>query len=366
MNKDNDYHIYSAPGRVCLYGEHQDYLRLAVIPAAINLRTKIFLKENKLRKIRIQSCELKTSDEFSLDKNLSLANNEFDYLRAIILTLYDEGYTDDLPGYDIHISSDVPIGSGLSSSAALLVSWLTALDDQLGMGLSKMEIADLAFKAENHILKINCGIMDQYSSAIGGIFSLDCDGPPYNLKSFTSKFDDLVIGDSLIRRSANEPLTILKNLINEGMRKLKAKTDYNLKIITQDDLLAVRKLLTKDEYKRLFGVIRIRDLTERASKELAKVRKNQDLNLLGSLLTEQQKMLNENLQVSIEKLNRLVNESIKAGALGAKLTGAGLGGCMVALAPRKEEEVVKAIEKAGGKATICSIDYEGSKKERSK
>ncbi|HUT80968.1 MAG TPA: galactokinase family protein [Candidatus Bathyarchaeia archaeon] len=366
MNVEKDYQTYSAPGRVCLYGEHQDYLKLVVIPAAINLRTKISLRENNFKKIRIQSFELNKSDEFSLDRNLTLANNEFDYLRAIILALYGEGYTEDLPGYDIQISSEVPIGSGLSSSAALLVSWLTALDDQLGMGLTKMEIADLTFKAENQILKINCGIMDQYSSAIGGIFSLDCDGPPYTLKSFTSEFDSLVIGDSLVRRSANEPLTILKNRINEGMKKLDAKSDFNLKTITQEDLLSFRKLLTKDEYKRLFGVIKIRDLTDRASKELAKVRRNQDLNLLGTLLTEQQKMLNENLLVSIEKLNRLVNESIKAGALGAKLTGAGLGGCIVALAPGKEKEVAIAIEKAGGKATICSIDYEGSKKEHSK
>ncbi|NHJ83913.1 MAG: hypothetical protein FK734_00540 [Asgard group archaeon] len=365
MNTSKEYQTYSAPGRVCLYGEHQDYLKLVVIPAAINLRTKISVKENKSNKIRIQSFELNRTDEFLLDENLTLAHNEFDYLRAIILVLFAEGYTDNLPGFDIQISSEVPIGSGLSSSAALLVSWLTALDDQLGMGLTKIEIADLTFKAENQILKINCGIMDQYSSAIGGIFSLDCNGPPYALKSFTSHFDGLVIGDSLVRRSANEPLTILKNRLYEGMRKIVEKKDFNFKTITLDELFLVRKLVTKDEYQRLFGAIKIRDLTEKASKELAKG-KNQDLNLLGSLLTEQQKMLKENLLVSIKKLDLLVDESIKAGALGAKLTGAGLGGCIVALAPGKEKEVAKAIEKAGGKATICTIDYEGSKKEKNK
>ncbi|MHA1211794.1 MAG: GHMP kinase, partial [Candidatus Heimdallarchaeota archaeon] len=123
-----------------------------------------------------------------------------------------------------------------------------------------------------------------------------------------------------------------------------------------------KQQITHDEYKRLFGVLKIRDITKQAATELAKT-KNQNLELLGDLLTQQHHMLSKNLQVSIEKLDVLVNESIQAGALGAKLTGAGLGGCIVAFAPGKELEVAKAIEKAGGKATICEIDFDGAKKD---
>ena len=108
-------------------------------------------------------------------------------------------------------------------------------------------------------------------------------------------------------------------------------------------------------------MLKIRDATKQAALELAKVN-NQDLELLGKLLTDQHKMLRDNLQVSIEKLDVLVSASIKAGALGAKLTGAGLGGCIVAFAPGKEFEVAKAIETKGGKATICKIDFDGAKK----
>ncbi|MHA1156503.1 MAG: galactokinase family protein, partial [Candidatus Heimdallarchaeota archaeon] len=81
MDKTSEFQYYSAPGRVCLYGEHQDYLKLKVVPAAINLRTIIGIKDNGLESIRVKSRDMGSSDEFSLSKKLSLAKNEFDYLR---------------------------------------------------------------------------------------------------------------------------------------------------------------------------------------------------------------------------------------------------------------------------------------------
>jgi len=362
MINTNDEFFYSAPGRVCFFGEHQDHLKLTVIPSAIDLRTTISLRMNNQDTIRIKSLALDKSHEFTLTNNLQLGNNEFDYIRAILMVLYQDKIVDKIPGYDLQISSTVPIGSGLSSSAALLVAWLIALNDQLDLNLSNKEIADYAFKAENQILKINCGIMDQYSSAIGGIFSLDCDGPPYHIISFDPDFKSLVIGDSQVKRAANKPLTLLKEQIDSGLAKINRQESFSLKTMTVENLDSYKQQITHDEYKRLFGVLKIRDITKQAASELAKT-KNQNLELLGNLLTKQHHMLSKNLQVSIEKLDVLVNESIQAGALGAKLTGAGLGGCMVAFAPGKELDVAKAIEKAGGKATICEIDFDGAKKD---
>ncbi len=359
MSKPAEEKSYSAPGRVCLYGEHQDYLKLVVIPAAVDLRTTITLQKNQSNKIKIKSHELEKTHEFTVTRDLPLAFNDFDYFRAIIKVLFEEEIINAIPGFDISISSNIPIGSGLSSSAALLVAWLTALDDQLDLNLTKLEIADIAFKAENQVLGVNCGIMDQYSSSLGGIFSLDCNGPPYEIKSFTSNFDSIIIGDSCIRRSANKPLTILKNQINKGFGKIKQQSDLKLATLTVDELESFKSILTEDEFRRLFGVIIIRNITLQAKNELSK--KNQDIELLGELLTKQQDMLRDYLEVSIPMLDNLVKESIKAGALGGKLTGAGLGGCMIALAPGKEEKITKAINAAGGKATICKIDYDGAK-----
>lgn len=349
--------IYSAPGRVCLYGEHQDYLKLTVIPAAINLRTKLQIKKNFSETIKVGSQQLSLKDEFSTMKTLQMSNNEFDYLRAIILTLYKKKIVDYIPGFDVKISSEIPIGSGLSSSAALLVSWLTALNDQLNLSLSKTEIADLCYIAENQIMGINCGIMDQFSSSLGGVFSLDCNGPPYEIIPYNTSIQNLVIGDTKMHRAANEPLTQLKIQLFSGLNKIQRQESHNLRNLTLNELKNMKEKLTKSEYVKLHGVIKIRDITQEAINELSKNKQN--LELLGNLLTQQQTILNENLGVSIPKLDKLVKASIDVGALGGKLTGAGLGGCIVALAPGNEESVAKAIEKAGGKAFICNIDYSG-------
>ena len=354
---------YSAPGRICLYGEHQDYLKLIVVPAAINLRTTITLRKNNSNKIKVYSESLIKEDHFEISNQITLAQNEFDYIRAILIILLKEKLAEKIPGFDLKIKSNIPIGSGLSSSAAILVSWLTALNDQLNLDLSKRQIADLCFKAENQILRINCGIMDQYSSSLGGIFSLDCNGPPYNITEFKSNLEGLVIGDSKIRRSANEPLTILRKQINDGLSKLQnIDNNITLKNIEINSLDNYKPLLTSIEYKRLYGVLRIRDVTLKACKELLK-KKNQNLDLLGKLLTDQQTMLRDFLGVSIEKLDLMINSAMKAGALGGKLTGAGLGGCIIAFAPEKELKIAKAINKIGGEAIICKIDEDGARKE---
>ncbi|MHA1737669.1 MAG: galactokinase [Candidatus Heimdallarchaeota archaeon] len=351
---------YSSPGRVCLYGEHQDYLRLKVIPAAIDLRTNISVQQLDQKKIIVHSKDMNTSDEFSIETEIPLIGNEYDYLRAIITVLKKEDLVTKIPGFKVEISSKVPIGSGLSSSAALLVAWLTALNDQLYLNLSSEDVADLTFKAENKILGINCGIMDQYASSLGGIFSLDCDGPPYQIIKHEKVLSGLVIGDSLVRRSANEPLTAMKNQIFSGYDKVSQKTNYIFKNLSLKNLEEVKSFITKTEYQRLEGVVKIRDYTTQASNELSK-QKNHDLVLLGDLLTKQHIALRDNLEVSIPKLDQLVDVSIQAGALGAKLSGAGFGGCIIAYAPNKEKEVAKAIEKVGGEAIICRIDSYGGK-----
>ncbi len=363
MNKTSDIQYYSAPGRVCLYGEHQDYLKLKVVPAAINLRTIVGIKDNGLESIRVKSREMGFSDEFSISKKINLAKNEFDYLRAIIITMQKEDLVDNLTGLDVTIESSIPIGSGLSSSAALLVAWATALNDRFQLDLNKEKIALLCFKAENHILGVNCGIMDQYSSSLGGIIGLDCDGPPYEISKYTTDFSGLIIGDSCVRRSANEPLTVLKNQLYSGIENLQKVTPFNLKKITFEELKRAKASIAPNEYKRLHGTIVIRDLTEEAQRNLAK-KNTHNLPLLGELLTKQQDALRDLLEVSIPELDNLVIASLKAGALGAKLTGAGYGGCIIALAPGKEKEVAVAIENAGGKAIICQVDPEGGKKEK--
>lgn len=346
-----------------MYGEHQDYLKLIVVPAAINLRTKIGLKLNQSNTIKVKSLELKTEDKFEINQKIFLKNNEYDYLRAIIIVLTKEGIVERIPGLDVEILSKVPIGSGLSSSAALLVAWLTALNEEFNLSLDKQEIADVCFKAENQILGINCGIMDQYASSLGGIFSLNCDGPPYEIQKYQTVFPKIVIGDSLVRRAANEPLTFLKNQLYEGIKRIQENKKNVLKILSLDELQKCKGILPVQENMRLYGAIIIRDITIKACQELLK-KKNHDHVLLGNLLTEQQRALRDYLEVSTPELDKLIKVSLENGALGAKLTGAGFGGCMIAYAPDKEKEVAEAINRAGGRAIICKVDPLGGKREK--
>lgn len=363
MKQSERIQYYSAPGRVCLYGEHQDYLKLHVVPAAINLRTVIGIKENGTQTTRVQALDMNSSDEFLLGEKISLKSNEYDYLRAIIVVLFQEGFGEKLTGLDVTISSKVPIGSGLSSSAALLVAWATALNDRFQLGLSEEDIAILCFKAENQVLGINCGVMDQYSSSLGGIFGLDCDGPPYKITRYDKVFSGLVIGDSCVRRAANEPLTEMKNQLFSGIEKLQKISSFNIKKTTLEELKKFDKDLPEIEFKRLTGAIAIRDITIYAQRILQS-KDSWNLMLLGKLLTKQQDALRDLLEVSIPELDNLITASLDAGAYGAKLTGAGYGGCMIAFAPGNEEKVAAAITAAGGKATICQIDPEGGRKEK--
>jgi len=354
--KLNPKNQYAAPGRVCLFGEHQDYLHLTVVPAAISLRTVLTIQRNPSKEINLTSQMLMKKETFLPERALLLANNEFDYFIAIVKVLYQNDLITKMPGFDVDIQSTIPIGAGLSSSAAVLVAWLTALNHELDLALTREEIAELCFQAEHDILGVNCGIMDQYASSLGGIFALDCNGPPYKITRFKLPFPGLIVGYSGVQRTANEPLTRLKVVLRSGLGKLAPEVrDYQ----SLEEYHLGNEALTKDERQKLAGVIKIRKITQKAIQELSK-EKGYDYQYLGSLLTEQHRLLAENLVVSHPKLDFLVKTALDAGAFGAKLTGAGLGGCIIALAPRREEEVLRAISKAGGRVFRCSVDYKGA------
>ncbi|MEA2070560.1 MAG: galactokinase family protein [Asgard group archaeon] len=356
------WNCYSAPGRVCLYGEHQDYLGLEVIPSAINLRTFFRLKKRQDDKIIIHSENLDITDSFNMKSGLPYSSKPLDYLRAVINVLFKKEIIQKKHGFNVRISSEIPIGSGLSSSAALLISWLIALNHEFSLSLSSQKIAQLAYYAEHDELGINCGIMDQYASALGGIFSLLCNKPPYTIKRFEANFDPLIIADSSIQRQANKPLTILKQQLFQGITIMQEHKLPPLSKVSIDDLDTIQKYLPTQIYKRLKGAIKIRDITKQAHKHLSKSGEK-SRKLLGELLTKQHTILRDYLEVSIQALDKLVEVSINAGALGAKLTGAGFGGCIIAYAPGKEKEVTEALEVAGGKVYLCHTELQGGKKE---
>ncbi len=164
----------SAPGRADLFNTHQDYKGLPVISAALNLRTRIYAQESVPGFIRIKSESLKQEDEFSVPDvgepiELKGGNWFGNYIRAVTQAVLSSRFHSQSLGLQAEIKSEVPISSGLASSAALEVAFASLLNKAFSLGLNRRDIAEASYKAEREIMGIPCGRLDQYGSALGGL-----------------------------------------------------------------------------------------------------------------------------------------------------------------------------------------------------
>ena len=349
----------SAPGRVCLFGEHQDYLGLPVIPAAIDLRTTVTASLLDSRELVVFSQSIGGRDHWVPGEIVPVGTGAFRYLRAVTNELHENYQWNPTHGLEVRIESDVPVGSGLSSSAALLVSFTGLLNAHYQLGLSLEEIAYVSYRAERHWCRIDCGQMDQYSSALAALVLL-APGPTQpgpaqtrerpHVVRLTNVFDHVVIGDTLETRTANVALQDRQRVLESARQKL-GLSDY--KSIEFEDVEP--RQLDQEERKRLKCALKIRNMTRVATSELGKPAPN--LHLLGQLLTDQHEQLKNNFEVSTPKLDALVQTALEHGAFGAKLTGAGLGGCMVAVVATltDRDRIAKAIEDTGARAHVTRV-----------
>ncbi|WP_455463085.1 GHMP family kinase ATP-binding protein [Candidatus Hodarchaeum mangrovi] len=323
----------SSPGRICLFGEHQDYIGLPVIPLAINMRLKLSgsFKSNENKILNISSNQIAFMELLNRNSMMKLTGSPYDYIKAVLL-FFKEKLTELLPSH-INIDSDIPISSGLSSSAALLVSTVYLVGNIISKcNLTNLEIAETAYNCEHDILGISCGRMDQYASAIGGAFHMTSESNPKIIKLNFPKEVYFVIGNSGINRQADIPLKMTQKLVFRGLKQFKNVNPINLQF---DDLRKVQ-LPNKIE-KVLKGVIKVKENTINALEELTTT--NTDLEKIGLLINEQHKFLSEYYKVSHPKIDKMCNASISVGALGAKMTGAGFGGSMFALTDSKDKAI---------------------------
>jgi galactokinase len=270
-----------------------------------------------------------------------LTGSPYDYLKSVFLFFWKD-YKKNLLS-KLTINSEIPIQSGLSSSAALLTSTVLLVSNVLmGGKIEPLDIAEIAYYCEHDVLNISCGRMDQYASSLGEIFHMTSKNNP-DIK-FLSLPEDVffVIGNSGIKRKADIPLKVVQNDIFGALRSSK-----KMEVSKITDFEINHGQLSKLHKKRLTGVIGVRDNTIKAFNELKK--KNIDIEIIGKLINEQQTFLRENYQVSHSKLDKMCNEALNQGALGAKLTGAGFGGSMFAMADEKNValRIRKSLEKYG-------------------
>ncbi len=346
----------SAPARVCLYGEHQDYLELRVIPAAINLRVNISSYEGKKNMISVFSKDLNQIVKIPI-KLQKISSNNLDFksfMESGILALKDFSSNIEIPSLEVTIQSDIPIASGLSSSAALLVAWIKHLCGVSEIEIEKEELAELAYNAEHNLLGIPCGRMDQYSSSIGGIISLKCTEPP-EIRILPKPDFRLIVVNSQTPKLTSQVHGSKVKEIKKAIRVFETESSIPLRDSSISILEKYSKSFNKKEKKILTGVISIKQDTEEAEKVMLKSDPN--INILGDLLTSQQISLRENLEVSTPILDKIIDSAIINGALGGKLTGAGLGGSVVLLTDKENDSIVDSL-KTNFKLPIWSVEID--------
>ena len=343
--------IVSTPGRICLFGEHQDYLGLPVIAAAISKRIQIegdFREDNI---VHFSLPDVGAEETFELTYPL-VYTKERDYFKSVLNVLNRKGHRLNR-GLELTVSGNIPINSGTSSSSALLVSWVNFLNEIYGLGYSPKQVGEITYEAEVLEFSEPGGMMDQYSTAVGNVIYLGS-VPEIHIETYARDLGTFVLGDSEEPKDTLGILSHVKFGMLGGMKKIQAEyPDFDL--ATEMDPLKYRDLLTEDEWVLLQANISDRDLLLEA-KAMFEGKIAWSDEKLGSLLNEHQVNLREHKRISTPKINRMLQAALDAGALGGKINGSGGGGCMFAYAPKNPEKVVEAIEKAGGKAYVITVD----------
>ncbi len=344
-------YVFRSPGRVNLIGEHTDYNGGYVFPAALTMATTIIARPREDSIVRMMATDLgemvegdlNTIDEY---KDLKWGNYQF----GVFKELRDNGYN--IVGADMLYDDTTPHGGGLSSSAAIEVASAIAMAYLGGRrDIDGIEIAKIGQMAEHHYIGVNCGIMDQFSSAMGkenhAIF-LNCKTLEYELVPVElSKH-----GIKIVVSNTNKKRSLASSKYNERRSECEAGLKILQKYIPDADCLGDISLDEFEKYedkiedevirRRIRHVISEDDRVKRSVEVLNKG----DLEAFGRLMNASHDSLRDDYEVSCAELDTLVEEARKVdGVLGSRMSGAGFGGCTVSLI--KDESVDKYIKQAG-------------------
>lgn len=352
--------IVSTPGRICLFGEHQDYLGLPVIAAAISKRIQIQGSPRNDRQVRMNLPDVGGQEHFDLDFPLSYEKSR-DYMKSVCNVLARKGHS--FPhGFDLEVRGNIPINSGTSSSSALIVAWVTFLSEFFQWGYTQQEIGEITYAAEVLEFTEPGGMMDQYATAVGNVIYLESE-PSIAITTYQQPMGNFVLGDSLQAKDTLGILSRVKFGTQAGFKKLQElEPTLTWHQAQWEDIQSMSKALSEDEITLIRANLSDRDLLRQA-KAMFEGKLSWSDAQLGAWLQAHQENLREHKRISTPKIDAMIAASMQAGALGAKINGSGGGGCMFAYAPEGAEEVAAAIEAQGGKAYIIQVDS-GTRREQ--
>jgi galactokinase len=328
-----DLHRFT-PGRVNLIGEHTDYNGGWVFPTAVPQGLKLAMSARADDEIHILSDKF---DKASIRSLTDGAEDHWsDYAVGAIKLANEAGFLSG--GASIAVASDLPFGAGLSSSAAICVGLLKLARDLAGADMSDTDIAVLARRVENEFIGMPCGIMDQMAVAhctLGTAIALDTDSLEFDPVSLPDDYHMAVIHSGHYR------------LLSEGRYKIrKEECDLAKEILGRTDLCR----LTADELAGLEGKVsadvfrRTRHCMREHQRVLGAVKALRGGNItdFGRLMTESHKSMRDDFEISLPDIDRLVADAVKLGAVGARMTGGGFGGCIVACVAKDKMEIWRA------------------------
>jgi len=324
--------FFQAPGRVNLIGEHTDYNGGFVLPVAIDRQVVLAARARNDELVRLWSVQFEQSSEFALDQIAPDATARWsNYVRGVAWALRGKGHC--LQGMDAVVAGSVPIGSGLSSSAAMEVASAVAFRALSGLGLPSVELALLCQRAENEFVGIKCGLMDQYVSALGQrgqALLIDCRSLEYQRVPLPPDVA-IVVCDTMKRRGlVDSEYNARRRECERGVELLQQHLPgiQYLRDVTSADLARLGETLPPIVLRRCRHVVSEDERTLRAVAALRAGRVEE----FGRLMDQSHVSLRDDYQVSCRELDRMVELARSApGCLGARMTGAGFGGCTVNL-----------------------------------
>ena len=328
--------VVQAPGRVNLIGEHTDYNAGFVFPAAIDRWVVVAARSRVDSRVRIYSAMHEEVAEFRVDDVLKAQGNWADYPKGVVREFQKLGYS--LCGFDAAIVGNVPMGAGLSSSAAVEMAVGKGIVVLNRIEISGPDLVLLGQRAENHFVGVNCGIMDQFISAngrAGHALFLDCRDLSFELVPLFGDDVQIVICNSGVTRGLTESAyNDRRSACESGVSLLARAMEADiqaLRDVSMEVLDVYGGALSETVLKRCRHVITENERTQRAVTLL----KDGDLSGFGQLMVASHESLRDDYEVSGDELDLLVEIALNVpGVLGARMTGAGFGGCTVNIVER--------------------------------
>ena len=350
--------VYASPGRINLIGEHTDYNNGYVFPGAVEQGMIAEIKPNGTRTVRAYSIDLKDYTEFSLDDEKGPTPTWARYIFGVCREMMALGVP--VEGFDTAFSGDVPLGAGMSSSAALESTYAFGINDLFGGNkIDRMELARVGQRTEHKYIGVNCGIMDQAISCLGkagNLMRMDCRSGEIEYFPWHPKGYQLVLVNSCVKHELKGSPYNERRLQCEHVAEIIGKKHPEVKSLrdaTMEMLDEVKDEITGAEYKRARYVIGevIRVLA------VCKALEADDYEKVGQMMYDTHYGLSKEYEVSCEELDFLNDVAKDCGVTGSRIMGGGFGGCTInlvanELADNFKKVVVEKFEQKYGKKPI--------------